>query len=155
MAARMLVCPGPGCGRTFEGKTAASKYCSSNCRVKAHKQPGGSAAVPAAKPAERSPRRRRAQLASTTRRELAKARRLSSSWGELALILAEEIDQGGNAGAAKAALAREYATAMERALRDSKADDPVQGIIDRADAKVAKLDEVGEQRERRATRRPG
>ena len=78
-----------------------------------------------------------------------KARRLSTSDGELALVLAEQIDQGGEGGAALAALSREYAAAKERALKNAKSHDPAQKLIDKADQKIAAMDEVGERRERR------
>ncbi len=76
-------------------------------------------------------------------RELKLARREGSAAGLVALELAEALDRGGEGGAALAALAREYSSAMSRALANAAPDDPVQ----------QGRDEVAKRREQRASAR--
>jgi hypothetical protein len=80
-------------------------------------------------------------LARATRAELSAAGRVTSAAGQAALLLARRIDGGGaETGAALAAMIREHAQAMERALRDGQAADPVKD----------RQDEVAQRRERRS-----
>lgn len=131
------------CPATFEAKRKNAKYCSPRCRKRAQRGPGGTEATGPAKPPAKTRRRPQSYLARATRAELEQAKRIGTSHGQAALLLAKRIDDGGaESGAALAAMIREHAAAMERATRGKAADDPVQ----------ARSDEVTRRRERRANR---
>jgi len=85
-------------------------------------------------------------MLKATRAELTSAGRVSSSAGQRALLLAKRLDASGQeTGAAVAALCREHAAAMERALATREAQDPVSRL----------QDEVSRRRERRAAGQAG
>lgn len=131
------VCERPGCETEFEAKRPNRRFCTPACRLQAHRSPAAKAA-----PAPRAPKARGGTgLTRATRAELSAAGRVSSTAGQAALLLARRIDGGGaETGAALAAMIREHAQAMERALRDGQAADPVRD----------RQDEVAQRRERRS-----
>lgn len=134
-----MVCQGPNCGKTFEAKRKTAVYCCNGCSVRASR--AGQLGKPTpADGAVRKPRVGSAMLRST-RTELAAAGRVGSSAGQRALLLAKRLDVSGQeTGAAVAALCREHASAMDKALAAGAATDPVQQL----------QDEVGTRRRERA-----
>ena len=70
------------------------------------------------------------EVAKFTRSELTSGERLDTSAGRVALALALRIDAGAETGAALAALAREHAAAMNRALGGTGEEDPVSKLQD-------------------------
>jgi hypothetical protein len=78
----------------------------------------------------------RSRLYKTTLAELRKAGRVETHGGQAALVLAQRIDQGGaETGSALAAMIREHAAAVDRALAGDNALDPVTPIENSASDK--------------------
>lgn len=127
-------CQGPGCDEVFEAKRPNAKYHHKACSVRASRQGLLGEPTPADGPpkpgrAKRKPVDVRSRLARYTERELAAVARLETSAGQAALILALRIDAGGaETGSALAAMVREHALAMERALAESHSGDPVEQL---------------------------
>lgn len=131
----MKVCEGPGCTVEFPAR-GRKRFCSDRCRFQAHVRPQ------AAGPKKAVPRTVPPVIEKATRAELAKAGRDATAAGLVALKLAARLDaSAGETLAALAAASREWSSAMERALRDNQANDPV----------VKLQDEVAQHRARRAS----
>jgi hypothetical protein len=136
-----MICQGPGCGKTFEAKRKNAVYCSPRCRQRGYRGKLDATPAPArtaGKPAGRPARRRRGEVQKYTRAELAAAGKVDTAAGQAALLLARRMDAGDvETGAALAAMVREHANAMERALKDGPDTDPVKA---RADEVAARRD---------------
>lgn len=132
-----MVCQAPRCGCTFEAKRKTAKYCSRKCSMRANRA-RARGDVPAAEPGRPQAQSR---LEEVTRSELAAVRRVETSAGQAALVLAARIDAGGaETGSALASMVREHAAAMDRALAGVAPRDPV----------GARQDEVARRREQHA-----
>jgi hypothetical protein len=126
------VCEAPGCTETFVPKRPHGKYHSPACRQRALRNP----AQAGPKPVPAQPPHPESFVAKYTEEELAKAGKMGTAAGQAALVLARLIDAGGPIAAVAGAVSA-HAAAMERALRDGPADDPVK----------ARQDEVTRRRE--------
>jgi hypothetical protein len=122
-------CERPGCGKSFEAKRSTRRFCSPDCRVRAHQAP---------KPAPARRRRRgRPYLETSVRRELTRAGQAESWAGRQALMLAKRLDDSaGESLAAVASAQTALASAMERALRADSAADPIGERADRAERRL-------------------
>jgi hypothetical protein len=118
------------CGKPFEAKRAAAKYCGATCRKRASRSPDAIRAKAARSGAgptvvemgEQARDRERGPLLEATTTELEKAGRLTSPAGQAALALAQRIDYGGaETGSAMASLVREYRATMADALKGAEA----------------------------------
>lgn len=151
MPTYVMVCQGPGCGKEFEARRATAKYHDKACSVRA------SRAGQLGEPTVARPGRPKrpvvnvdVHLARYTRSELSAVKRLETSSGQAALVLALRIDAGGaETGSALASMVREHAAAMERALAETVTDDPL-AQLQASVAKGRAEDEVARQRERRS-----
>lgn len=137
------VCEGPGCQVVFTPKRKNAKYHEHACQMRAHRNPGQ--AGPKPPPKTSGPRKRAAeagQIEVATRRELgAKA---DTGAGLVALLVARRLDgSAADTSAAVAALAREHATAMDRALSGDSAEDPIAGRVTRIDSKLRRARDAG------------
>ena len=142
-----MICQGPNCGIVFEAKRKTAKYHDKACSVRASRagQLGEPTAAPATAPGPGRSKRAavpvKSLLEKYTRAELAKVKRVDTSAGQAALVLAARIDQGGaETGSALASMISEHAKAMDRATAEAAPDDPVK----------ARQDEVARIRERHA-----
>ena len=129
----LKVCQGPGCEIEYEAKRAFSKYHAPACRKRAQiwRDQGRELPGPKPEPACRTLAKVPSFLEQTTREELDKSGRVMSSHGQMALILARRIEGGGaETGAALASMIRECAAAMERAMKEGPAADPVRAAQD-------------------------
>lgn len=136
------VCEGPGCQVVFTPQRKNAKYHEHACQMRAHRNPGQAGPKPAPKtPRPRKPRGPGA-IERATRKELgAKA---DTGAGLVALLVAQRLDiSAGDTSAAVAALAREYATQMERAMSGDSAEDPIAGRVTRIDSKLRKARDAG------------
>lgn len=125
----LKICQGPGCEIEYEAKRKASKYHADICRKRAQRHPD--MAGPKPEPAGRTLVKGVSFLEQTSRDELDKTGRIMSSSGQAALILARRIEGGGaETGAALASMIREHAAAMERAMKEGPAADPVRAAQD-------------------------
>jgi hypothetical protein len=118
------------CGKDFEAKRSAAKFCGPTCRKRASRRPGGNRADANVVDMGTARGRGRVEPAGpgpvglATLAELERAGRVSSPAGQAALALAQRIDHGGGeTGSAMASLVREYRATMADALRDVEAAD--------------------------------
>jgi len=130
----MKVCEGPGCSNQFAAR-GRKRFCCTTCRVNAYHQPAQAGPKPA------RPARSRGKITALTRKELgAKA---DTAAGQVALMLAGRLDHSaGDTLAAVASATERWAAAMERALREGPASDPV----------AQRQDEVAKRRAERASK---
>lgn len=143
MALPDKVCEGPGCQVVFTPKRKNAKYHEHACQMRAHRNPGQ--AGPKPMPKQSGPRKRAAgagAIEAATRREL--RTKAESGAGLVALLVARRLDgSAADTSAAVAALAREHATAMERALSGESAEDPIAGRVTRIDSKLREARRAG------------
>lgn len=139
-----MICQGPTCGKPFEAKRRTAKWCSGKCSMAASRAgelgvptPADAPDVPGVPGAVKGSTRGRkrpsvavkSRLYATTLAELSKAGRVETHGGQAALVLAQRIDQGGaETGSALAAMIREHAAAVDRALAGDNAQDPITPI---------------------------
>lgn len=88
------------CGENYEAKRPASRFCTTNCRVRYANGHQSAAAEPDGQPSM-------CALEESTRAELVAVDRVGSATGQLALVLARRIDSGRDTGAGLASLARQ------------------------------------------------
>lgn len=107
------------CGKPFEAKRRAAKFCGDRCRKRAQRRPGAKLlTLP-------QPDAVDGELASATQRSLSNAGRLDSELAAAALLLARRLDAVASieTGAGVAALMKEYRATLADALKDAEADD--------------------------------
>lgn len=126
-----------GCGRSYEAKRATSKFCSSDCRVRAHRQPKSAPSATVVLPAQPTPPT--SAVAAATRAALDEAGRSETALGAATLALAARIDDGSREpGSAFAALVREHRAALAEALRGAnQVANPLDELRARRDQKRA------------------
>lgn len=136
------------CGTGFVAKTKRAKYCRAACRVKANRRPSkvgkaraeqqqsdGTADVVDLQPA---PAPTYDTLAEQVRTSLTAMQALDTISGMTALRVAQQIDRGGDSGAAVASLSKE----LTRLVAEAKAEaaprhrDGVTSLEDRVAAKL-------------------
>lgn len=99
------------CGQPYEAKQKRSRFCSTNCRVKAHRGQvtAGPTAVAPVPDGE-------APVVVRYRKALADAGRLETPRGEHVLMLAQSISTGAHTAAGMASLSRELREAFDKAI---------------------------------------
>lgn len=125
------------CAHPFDAKTARAKYCGATCRsrknrgaVPAANLPFAGSGVPSDDQGSDEPR-----LVKAVRTALESAGRLESFAGQQAMHLAEQMSSN-KVAIGVAALNKELTATMDRALANTtKADDPVDEVKARRDAK--------------------
>jgi len=121
------------CQREFQAKRASARYCGNACRQRAHR----AAPLKVAKSQDANASADSPTVAAV-RAALESASRADGYLGATALTLAARVDDTPGAGAAT--VARELRAVMSEALRDAAlADDPVDEVKQRRDAKLASL----------------
>lgn len=107
------------CGRPFEAKRQAAKFCGDTCRKRAQRGPAQLSAVPDVDPPEDPVG---GKLTKATTAELEAAGRLESALGVAALTIAQRIDGFGlmDTGAGVAALIKEHRAALAEAVKDAE-----------------------------------
>ena len=127
------------CGGSFEAKRRTARFCSSKCRVRAHR---GAQVVelPAEKPARvtaEAPMSSGSVEAAVVK-QLAEVERVDTPMGQAALVLARRLDGGAaDTGSAVAALVKQLEATLEAATAGAKAeDDPVDELRKRRDRKL-------------------
>lgn len=107
------------CGITYEAKRANSRFCSSTCRIRSHRN-GGSGKAPAVVPIESATERLPGSdgpLTASVRARLVEVDRLDSWQGQNALLIAQRLDaETTDTGSSIAALSRQLDVAMGQAL---------------------------------------
>jgi hypothetical protein len=125
--------PCNACGLTYEAHTAASKYCSPRCRLRAHRSPAKAVDAPTAPPRDLSA----SGLVIATTTALESAHVLDSVLGQVAVEIAGRIVNPAETGAAVAALAKQLRETMTAALDGSEVVvvDPLDDLRSRRDRK--------------------
>lgn len=128
------------CGSPFVAGRSTQVYCSTDCRTAARrkerkgKQPqsNGLAVLPASQSVTDGP------VTAATIAEFTAVERLSTADAQLALDLARQIDAGGESGAGKSALAREFRAVKNAVLASApQRGDAVDELERRRKAKAA------------------
>ncbi len=120
------------CGRPFEAKRQAAKFCGDTCRKRAQRAP----AVPATpRPVERVERASESGLVAVVRRDLLEAGVLDTIAGQQAMAIAERIASPHETGAAVASLSKQLQAVVSEALGSVKSVDPLDQLRARRDAK--------------------
>ena len=119
------------CGTAYESSRPSARFCGTNCRTRAHRDPGAVRRPSAlAVPSEGGPV---GLMVVAVRAELAAAGRDGSYLGAVALTLADRMD-GSKSIMGYAAMARELRATMDQALAGVKvAADPVDELRLRRD----------------------
>jgi hypothetical protein len=105
------------CTKTYEAKTARSKYCSPTCRVRASRGAVVLSLQPPSQPEADPPKADAAGIAPAVARQLEAAKRLDTPLGQAALTLARRIDSSRDTGAAMASMTRELRATLADALQ--------------------------------------
>ena len=126
------------CHGSYEAKRASSKFCSDNCRLRAHRSPMAVAlapVVPLTTPVDPS----EGSLTAATLAELGAAEMLASSLGQLALMLARRLDRPSmDTGSSIAALVREHRATLTAAVDAGKvAEDPLDQLAQQRRQRLA------------------
>ncbi len=132
------------CGREFEAKRPAAKYCGDRCRKRAQRRPERAATIvslPAPAPQSSAPQSGGGALEAAARAELETAGRLETVAGGVVMALAKRIDVAGaeETGSAFAALTKELRAALAAAVAG-------------AEQAIDPIDELRQQRERKRPR---
>jgi hypothetical protein len=118
------------CGRPFEAKRTAAKFCGDTCRKRAQRAPRETEApLTVMAPITAPP------LVRTTRRALEEAGVVDSVPGQQALLLAERMSNPHETGAAVASMSKQLQAVVSEALRSVKRSDPLDELRGRRDAK--------------------
>lgn len=118
------------CGRSYEAKRAASKFCSDRCRKRKQRAPLSVVKdeTPAAEPVEDYSE---GPLVTATRRQVEAAGREDTALGLAAILAAKRLEKAGVAetGAGFKALVDTHRAALAEAIKDGKgAADPLDQI---------------------------
>lgn len=127
------------CGNDYEAKRASSKFCSTLCRMRAHRSAANASSQPPSSDTDEE-RTAPADVTRTTRLELEAADAVDSTLGQLALKLAHRIDTGNRADSAAGvtAMSKELRTLLDLATgRTTSAADPLDQLKARRHAKRA------------------
>lgn len=118
------------CGKPFEAKRKAARFCSDTCRKRNQRAPKPRAKDPSAMPST--------DLVAVCERELQAASRLDTVLGRQALELARRIASPHETGSSVASLSKEFRAVMEAAMEGVglKAD-PLDELRARREAKRA------------------
>ena len=100
------------CGQPYEAKRQTSRFCSTQCRVRASR--GHVVEVGSTRPTQ-------GHVVAATRAELDAADREASAFGQAALALAERIDARQDTGAGLASLTREWRMTLVEAVKGAGA----------------------------------
>ena len=136
------------CGETFQAKRRTARFCSSNCRVRAHAQ-----VVPLKKPGSAKNKTTKAKTGETdvevaqllagnveaaAIKQLQEAGRLDSVLGQAALVLARRLDRVTvDTGSAVAGVVKQLEATLEAATAGANvAEDPVDELRRRRDQKL-------------------
>jgi hypothetical protein len=132
------------CGKAYEAKRKTSKFCSTQCRVKANRRPSkvgkAKAKADAAAPAKPLAPTYDA-LAEQVTQTLTTMKAYDTIAGKAALRVAQQIDRGGDTGSAVATLSTQLMRLVDQAkaeaapLNRDKADD----VIDAVNNKLIRL----------------
>lgn len=137
------------CGGSFESKRRDTRFCSSKCRLRAHRG-GGTQVVELKAPAKKGRKEAAVQadgpsgpgeVEQATITQLEEAGRLDSPRGKAALVLARRLDAVTfDTGSAVAAVVRQWDATLEAAVAGAHmAADPVDEVRRRRDEKLSKL----------------
>lgn len=125
------------CAKPYEAKTARSRFCSANCRVRGHRGQVV-AQMPPLGPVLGPETAAESPLVAIYRRDLAAAERLDTPKGQHVMLLAQTISSGAHTAAGMASLSRELREALADALAGAKvAADPLDEIAARREMKAA------------------
>lgn len=136
---------GCGCGRKFEAKTERRRFYEASCRVRASRGGGAVVDITTAKPASAAASESTPAVAELTGvhgatfKELEKAERIGTAYGQAALVLAKRIDAGRDTGSAMATMTRQLRETLAEALKGARREG-------------SKLDELTEKRRQRLHR---
>ena len=122
------------CGAPYEAKRATSRYCSTRCRTRASRSGQAARGKPAARelPAQSS------GVVAAVSARLESAGVLDTMEAQAALLLAERMQAGTDAGSSVAALNRELMATVDRALAlRSVAADPMDELRARRERRNA------------------
>ena len=145
MAAVRLTCA--TCGDEFDARRSTARFCSDKCRVRAHRAKGprlpaevkiaAARPAPAAAPAP-APDGEPPTVEEAVRRELDKAERTGTVFGQAALVLARRLDQPAmDTGSAVSSLVKQLSATLEQALAGvESAGDQVDELRARRDRKL-------------------
>lgn len=127
------------CGTSYEAKSPKSKFCSDNCRLRAHRNPRLAKVTPiTAPPAEDAAPA--AAVPSVLSRTAARIEALGledDPTAAVALVLARRLDSDAETGAAVASLAKQYAVVMDDLRkRGKRAADPLDELRERMMSKA-------------------
>lgn len=123
------------CGKTYEAKRAASRFCTATCRKRAQRAPSVVALPPP--DVDDTPSTPAASgLVSATIAELEEAGRLGTVLGQQAVELAKRVSSPHETGASVASLSKELRAVMESAMEGvGVASDPLDELRARRDRK--------------------
>lgn len=119
------------CGREFEAKRAAAKFCGDTCRQRAKRS--GATLVPLGTP---EPNDDDSPLISAVRTTLDEAGVLETVSGQSALLLAQRLSSPFETGAAMAALSKQLEALVSSALASVKRADQMDEVTRRRDEKL-------------------
>lgn len=121
------------CGASFEAQRDSARYCSAKCRKRGSR--GGLTGVVVEPPA---PRVVTGAMVEATRARLVEAGVLDTMEGQAALLIAERMESGNDTGSGIAALNRELAATVDRALSQrAAAADPMDELRARRERRNA------------------
>ena len=126
------------CLGSYEAKRASSKFCSDNCRLRAHRAPVVVAAAPVAAFVTAAAFTE-GSLTVATLAELEAAEMSASSLGQAALMLARRLDAPSmDTGSSIAALVREHRATLTAAVDAGKvAEDPLDQLAQQRRQRIA------------------
>lgn len=141
------------CGKSYEAKTARSKYCGGTCRVAGNRRPNKVGKARAAREAAAKaapadgvvdltpPAPTYDTLADQVKITLTELEALDTISGMAALRVAQQIDRGGDSGAAVATLSKELSRLVGEAKVESapKRKDAADDIMARAGEKLLQV----------------
>lgn len=121
------------CGASFEAQRETARYCSPKCRKRGSR--GGLTGVVVEPPA---PRVATGAVVKAARTRLLEAGVLDTMEGQAALLIAERMESGNDTGSGIAALNRELAATVDRALsQQAAAADPMDELRARRERRNA------------------
>lgn len=132
MAERRVECA--ECGTEFAGRNSRARFCSSPCRVKAHRR--GTPATEAPSPG--------AAFERATLRELEKLGKVDTMLGQQALVIARRMGSATETGSAVSSLSKEHSRLMAAVATGATFADPVDEARQSRERKARALEEGSE-----------